>query len=59
MAENSKKEFEASAKVRAEDLKKALQQLEKEKISCVELRYQITEKDKSFQRVTAEMEKSS
>lgn len=44
VAENSKKEHESATKVKSEELKRIIQQLEKEKITVVEQKHQIVEK---------------
>ena len=59
MAENQKKELEATTKIKSEENKQLLQKLEKEKIQVVELRHQLSEKEKFYQRITSEMEKSN
>lgn len=41
VAENSRKDLEATSKVKQEELKQTLKQLEKEKIAVVELKYQM------------------
>lgn len=59
VAENAKKEMEASAKVKAEELKKTLKTLEKEKILNVELKHQVGEKEKNYSRVISEVQESN
>lgn len=55
IAENSRKDLEATSKVKQEELKQVLKQLEKEKITVVELRHQLTEKDKNFSTVIEDL----
>lgn len=59
LAENSKKELEATSKVKQEELKQVLKQLEKEKIVLVETRHQMREKDKNFSQVMKELQEAN
>jgi uncharacterized protein YbgA (DUF1722 family) len=59
IAENLKKELEGTVKIRSEELKKSIELLEREKISCVELKHNLVEKDRLYQRVTNELERSN
>ena len=51
VAENSKREMESTIRVKTEEVKRCLQNLEKEKILTVELKHQLTEKEKFYQRM--------
>ena len=59
VAENSRKDLEATSKVRQEELKQTLKQLEKEKIATVELKYQLSEKDRNFNNVISDIQKTN
>jgi Tfp pilus assembly protein PilO len=59
VAENSRKDIEATSKVKQEELKQTLKQLEKEKVNVVELRYQLAEKDKNFTNILTDIEKTN
>jgi chromosome segregation ATPase len=59
MAENAKNDLDGISRVKQEELKQVLKQLEKEKITVVELRHQILEKDKNFSKVVEELQASS
>ena len=51
MAENAKKDLEATSKVKQEELKQVLKHFEKEKITVVQLRHQLNEKDRNFSNI--------
>lgn len=59
LAENNKKDLEATSKVKQEELKQTLKLLEKEKITVAELRHQMKEKDKNFSLVLQEVQENN
>lgn len=59
MAENNKKDLEATSKVKQEELKQTLKILEKEKITVAELRHQMKEKDRNFSLVLEELQNNN
>lgn len=45
--------------MKQEELKQTLKQLEKEKIATVELKYQLSEKDRNFTNVISDIQKTN
>ena len=50
---------ESHATTKSEDLKRVCKELEKEKISNVELKHKLAEKEKFYKKLVEEMEKNS
>jgi hypothetical protein len=59
VAENSRNDLEAISKVKEKELKQVIKQFEKEKVTVVELRHQLTEKDKNFSKIVEELQSAN